>query len=152
MDSETWGKRAGFDIKSIGACLFDPYNFDKDFSISNSFYKALDNPLLGTYTTDIYTQFDLDCIGGPNRKYNLERDIETVKFWNDQSEEAKAAFVNPIDLKEGLILFSDFILSHSDDIKYGQARDICLWSHGSAFDPPIIEYAYHVCRMEVPWF
>ena len=165
-DVESWGTRAGFDLRSIGAVVFDPlnnkvagirefYDFPKNHEELDPalyYYKAVNNPLMGSYSPDHFTQRELDKIDGPHRRYNLRRDPKTVDWWGDQEEDAKAAFKDPIDLKEGLLGFTQFIHSHSKDIQNGQAKDVRVWGHGAAFDPPFLEAVFHAVDLPVPWF
>jgi hypothetical protein len=158
LDTETWGTAPGCDLRSIGACLFDPVTgrvagFDDpliDIGAQFTFHVACNNPLIGTYSRDHLTQAQLDEIGGVYRKYNLTRDPQTVKWWNDQSDEAKASFANPVDLAAALESFRDWL----EPIQYGanaEGEDIRLWSHGPSFDPPILAAAYAACGLSVPW-
>jgi hypothetical protein len=86
LDTETWGTAPGCDLRSIGACLFDPVTgrvagFDDpliDIGAQFTFHVACNNPLIGTYSRDHLTQAQLDEIGGVYRKYNLTRDPQTV--------------------------------------------------------------------------
>lgn len=147
MDTETWGKRAGCDARSIGACVFDPVKGINDRK--ESFYVNLSNPLMGSYSTDHYTQQELDCIGGSHRKYWLHRDPTTVKWWYDQPEEARNAFDNPVDLREGLMVFSRWLASLGFDPKVDNGS--AIWTHGGAYDCPVVEAWYHAVRLPVPW-
>lgn len=163
-DVESWGTRAGYDIRSIGAILFDPFTATIEYPSTyhtspitdhtSVFYTACKNPLIGTYSRDHFTQEDLDKVDGFNRRYDLKRDPKTVSWWHapEQREASKEAFANPMDLKDALMAFSFFILELSEDVRHGQAYDICVWSHGRAFDPNLLEAAFHACGLTVPWF
>jgi hypothetical protein len=169
IDSETWGTRATYDARSLGACVFNPYTgsvgTDAPSGIEprNSpmtFYTALDNPLQGSYSQDHFTQKDLDLIGGGHRRYHLYRDPKTVDFWHAPEQAAAAeAFDNPVDLKKGLIAFSTWLTDvyhRETNFKFANvnplSKDFRFWSHGKAFDPPIIEAWYHAVGLPVPWF
>lgn len=161
LDLKTWGKRPGFDLRSIGACVFDPTtghtpdpnNGGKEFS--DCFYRATDNPLKSGLIDDyipikyrgIETVYD--------RKYPLIRDRETVAWWNDQSAEAQGAFAVPVDLREALRSFTNWLdgVIGSPDMtaKTWDNRDIRIWSHGPSFDVSILEAAYHAVGLPVPW-
>lgn len=141
LDLETWGKKPGCDIRSIGACVFDyktgcnvkPYfEFDPN-SDYKSFYVACDNHLIKNAKR-------LNV-----RRYSLKRDPETVAWWNDQSPEAQAAFTNPIDLKQALKAFSNFIAINTDKNPYR------IWAHGPQFDTTILAAAYDAVGLPVPW-
>lgn len=168
-DLETWGTRAGYDARSIGACVFDPHTWTvagvpwvkqcfpenhEDLDPSLWYYAATDNPLTGWYSPNHHTSMELDMIDGGYRRYNLRRDPKTVQWWHDpeRAEAAATAFANPIDLRAALIGFTSFIHSHSKDIRNGQARDVRVWGHGAAFDPPYLEALFHAVGLEVPWY
>lgn len=152
LDTETWGKRAGFDVRSIGACVFNPYTGevpDKD-SLSNVegspvFYMACDNPLKDhaialQKLSGLYDSQAL-LLDGSYRKYNLKRDPITVGWWAGQPKEAQKAFDNPVDLAEVLSQFDLWLKSHGVDNK--NQNSLRLWTHGAAFDTPITEELYY---------
>lgn len=133
LDLETWGKRAGCDLRSIGATVFHPYQIDAVIPPRNSpaqFYQAVENPVIN----DV-------------REYNLFRDPSTVQWWSEQSAEAQAAFANPVDLLDGLMLFKEWLDQVAPVPKLTR-----IWAHGSHFDIPILEAAFHAVGMESPWF
>lgn len=152
FDTETWGKRAGFDVRSVGACIFNPYtgevpdkNSLANVEGSQVFYMACDNPLrdhavtlqqLGKLSDSQVLKWDCNY-----RKYNLRRDPTTVDWWNGQSAEAQSAFENPVDLAIVLTKFSSWLKSHGVNSK--DQNSVRIWSHGAAFDPPIIEALYY---------
>ena len=166
LDLETWGKRPGCDIRSIGACVFDPtHGVVGGETSQTSFYIACDNP-------------EIDPEYRPEqRKYLLTRDPDTVQWWSEQSDEAQAAFTDPVDLREALVRFAQWLRhvgnpckcidcggdepTHSNDCTYmehefGEGRylppnTVSLWSHGAAFDSPILAAAYAACGLPVPW-
>lgn len=144
LDLETWGKTPGSDIRSIGACVFDPVagnitqplkSWRNNDSDSKLFYLATDNPAM---------------LGLQPRKYPLTRDPQTVQWWNDQSAEAQAAFANPIDLSDALMRFIDWF---HGTIKYDIDRisDVRLWANGPQFDVSILAAAYRACQLPEPW-
>lgn len=156
LDLETWGTRPGCDIRSIGACVFDPVAGITAASGVNAdigvFYVATDNPLVGTYSRDHYTPQQLNEIGGLMRRYTLHRDASTVKWWNEQRAEAQAAFADPIDLKLACASFDKWL----HDVcplapPIGLPPDIRLWAHDPHFDVSILEAVYHAVRLPTPW-
>jgi hypothetical protein len=160
VDTETWGKRPGFDARSLGAVVFNPREGfvrldtrpDIPIGEGHDFYAAFSNKLQGSYSSSHYTQKDLDKLDyttGDSRQYPLKRDNGTVDWWYRQTPEAQAAFVNPIDLREGLMKFSAWLASvgvNPRDEKSG-----ALYAHGAAFDIPIIEAWYYAVDLPVPW-
>lgn len=156
LDLETWGTRPSFDLRSIGACVFDPltgrvgnYRVDGKDAVnhpdnSGVFYIATDNP----------TQDGAGCFYHGDRKYPLKRDPETVAWWNDQSAEAQSAFANPVDLRDALQRFSDWfheVVFNCPIPPSIRREQVSLWSHGPAFDVAILAAAYETCGLQVPW-
>jgi hypothetical protein len=149
LDLETWGTDPGDDIRSIGACVFDPdagtvfdgVGHGKGAALIRPFYIATDNPRRGN--------------GDP--LFDLRRNPETVKWWNDQSEEARAAFENPVRLDEALTRFAEWLVSINPEVRiYGSpqfslCQQIRLWSHGENMDEPILRMAFKAVGLPAPW-
>lgn len=144
MDIETWGTRPGCDIRSIGAVVFHPR---ENGFISERFYVALDNPEV---SEELYTECYLDAESGRRSKYPLHRDPETVEWWADQTSEAQSAFANPVDLKDGLQQFADW-LKERNDYMGGTDEEQRVWTKGPHFDIAILGAAYHAVGLPVPW-
>jgi hypothetical protein len=141
LDLETWGKRPGCDIRSIGACVFQPVA--PHFVHSDgpgTFYMACDNPVIGMMMLPTDTRPD-----GLMRKYPLTRDPDTVQWWSEQSYDAQAAFADPVDLRDALERFRSWIAC------IGDPRTLRLYAHGPQFDCSILEAAYHAVGLPVPW-
>lgn len=141
LDLETWGTEPGCDIRSIGAVEFDPVNSTIEFK--TAFYQAVDNPTLGSmfiehehYYCDVTQKW---------YKFALTHSESTVKWWNEQSDDAKAAFADAIDLDDGLRAFSDWYSA------LGPAQDVTLWCNGPHFDEVILKAVYRACNMVHPW-
>lgn len=159
LDLETWGKRPGCDIRSIGACVFDPetgrVGAEPAPGGCNPFYIACDNPVVATRPG-----MDGDT---PIYKYPLTRDPDTVQWWSEQSDEAQAAFGDAVDLLEGLSRFTHWLADISRDIRLHQNDEngvmphigkwdgLRIWAHGPQFDISILEAAYHAVGLPVPW-
>lgn len=177
LDLETWGTAPGHDLRSIGACVFDPLAdrtaecrtcdgrrrgggvndagdcsdcLNTGIDHGNTFYMATDNPL--TVHPEIGFMNSLE----EWRRYDLDRDPATVQWWNDQSADAQAAFSNPIELSVALLAFADWLCGldggayHTHD-GWRPSPSIRLWSHGPAFDPPILAAAFKAAGMILPW-
>lgn len=148
LDLETWGKRPGMDLRSIGACIFMPKARKGEAIIGGTFYQATNNPYVDW--SDIWsgmpTVFHCEPGRAIPRKYGLQRDPETVAWWNDQSPEAQAAFSNPIDLRDALALFAAWLAQVCPVPSH-----LRLWAHGAAFDPPLLAAAYLATGLPVPW-
>lgn len=65
------------------------------------------------------------------------------KRWNNR--EARPIEIDAHSLEDVLPAFSDFFR------KVGDPKDTCIWSHGAAFDIPILEHAYCCVHGTVPW-
>jgi hypothetical protein len=154
LDLETWGTRPGFDLRSIGACVFAPTTrhggpliHDGSLGTIRPFYVACDNPLAP------------NAMYNDDRKYPLKRDPQTVQWWTEQSDEAQAAFADPIDLRMALDQFGQWLtaLMFPHPVSPWTAfvdpspDTLRLWSHGAAFDPGILAEAYHAVGLPVPW-
>ncbi len=166
LDLETWGKKPGCDLRSIGACVFDPmtaYVGEPDHAYlkaPGTFYQAVDNPVLWDHITKQVDPTDehewqvagcWDATTQRYRKYPLHRDPETVAWWQDQSDEANAAFADPVDLRDGLKMF-DHWLNNLGTVKVPTAPGvITIWAHGPQFDCSILAAAYDACGLPVPW-
>jgi hypothetical protein len=154
LDLETWGTRAGCDIRSIGATVFVAHTGavctpehvqTQPGYASGTFYVAVENwaapehASLPNITGSAWHWDRVDRF----RSYPLWRDPQTVQWWSEQSAEAQGAFSNPVDLAEGLLQFSKWL----DAIEATR-----IWAHGSHFDIPILEAAYHAIGGKAPWY
>lgn len=72
IDIETWGKEPGCQIRSIGAVMFDPFDWSKSM-------------------VEFYC--NVDTIG--QQQLGLTQDPETVDWWARQSWDAQAVFALP---------------------------------------------------------
>ena len=123
LDIETLSTRPNAVILTIGAIKFNRKDPVKDILKMKSIYLRISHD---------------SCV-----KAGLHVDPNTVKWWNEQSKEARyEALENNerIDLKDGLILLTKFV----KDSK-------CIWANSPNFDCVILENAYRECGLEVPW-
>lgn len=172
IDLETWGKKPGNDLRSVGACLFDPITGElpqspdgEGMDDATMFYVATDNPIwheavfsLDERAMEYHTHYD--ATSDAWRKYPLTRDPETVEWWNspDRAIAAGEPFLNPVDLRNALHTFADWlhhvsgrIDPYSPGVNYVPVQCIALWSHGPAFDVAILAAAYEAVGLPVPW-
>lgn len=159
IDLETWGKRPGCDLRSIGACVFATHNRHGDSLVHDGslgtikpFYIATDNPRvagIGERAADI----GFKVAPAEYRKYPLHRDPETVQWWSEQSDEAQAAFTDPVDLRDALERFTMWLntICTPDSVPPPNGHDIRIWSHGPQFDISILAAAYEAVGLPVPW-
>lgn len=168
LDLETWGTEPGCDIRSIGACVFDPVaGWVADMEVATdeqqhpgTFYIACDNPEVDTFRQQVGPGEYIDTPHYGERyrlKYPLHRDPRTVQWWSEQSEAAQAAFADPVDLRVALRRLAQWMCGLvNGDIFYpvdedSTGLDIRLWSHGAHFDGPILAAAYKAVGLPVPW-
>lgn len=125
VDLETLGRRAGCVIVSIGAVKFDPVTGFVD--TDNSFYRAI--------TVESAMRFGLTIDPG------------TLKWWMQQSKEARAVFNDPdaVTIQQALVEFAEWV---ADDGEYGAVK---MWGNGASFDNPILSAAYEAVDIITPW-
>lgn len=82
-----------------------------------------------------------DCI-----KYGLHVCPNTLKWWESQSEEAKAALKDPepIPLYDALFQFRAYV-------KMNSGKNRTLWGNGATFDNMILASAYEAVGMKFPF-
>ena len=122
LDIETLGTKPGCIIRSIGACVFAPGG---SIPLGNTFYANVDRA---------------SC-----EAFGLVADPETEKWWEQQSEAAKAALtIDPRPLDDVLLDFEDW---------WRKNRGVEVWCHGATFDAPIVEAAYAAAfgGSKAPW-
>lgn len=182
LDLETWGTTPGSDLRSIGACVFDPQRgtiadgpVDQSETPDKSqfFYIATNNPAarldpspppgIREITTNDGTTVYWDGVNA-YRQCPLTRNPRTVVWWSEQSDEAQAAFTDPVDLREALVQFGKWLTRlapetdavtdypwFATDKQMPRKCEFKIWSHGAAFDPPILAAAYEAVGLPVPW-
>lgn len=157
LDLETWGTAPGCDIRSIGACVFDPVGgyvagwdagADGGFrdALGDTFYIATSNPR-GYWGSGINRErFYATDRPSDRLMYPLKRDSKTEQWWSEQSAEAQAAFENPVDLRIALSRFSVWLVDVCPN-----PSDLRLWAHGPVFDVSILAAAYEAVGDSAPW-
>lgn len=125
LDLETTGTKVGCAPVSIGAvklCASTLYIDEK-----NSFYRAI----------------DLES----SMRFGLGVSPSTIKWWMQQSEEARAVFNDPnaVGLQQALVEFAEWVAEDGD---YSEVQ---VWGNGAGFDQPILEHAYAVVDIIQPW-
>ena len=146
LDLETWGTKPGCDLRSIGACYFDPENgVVAEPDTIGTFYVATENPR-GYWGSGPSRDRFYRTEASFKTKYPLKRDTPTVQWWSEQSEEAQGAFEKPVDLKDALSRFSRWFNDTTPD-----ATNIRFWAHSPQFDVTILAAAYDAVGLDVPW-
>ena len=122
LDLETFGTKPGSVIISIGACAFDAH----DDVIRTTCHLAID--------------------AADSQRHGLRLDADTVLWWMDPARDdarKQLAALPVIDLDSALIGFAGWL------DQFG--HDWVLWGNGSEFDNALLQTAYEVCGIPVPW-
>lgn len=141
IDLETWGLAPGRALRSIGAAVTMP--FDVHGMAARVFKVNI-------------TLESCEAAG-------LTRDPETIKWWEDQADAAKAAAVkDAVPLEQALINFSYWLtalLQEAEESGYSQEfgdRRTCPVEirpsgNGAMIDVGMLEAAYSAASMTAPW-
>lgn len=120
LDIETLGTGSNSLVLSIGAVEFSLSGATfRQFSVNLPILEQIINP-------------------------TVEVDIDTIKWWKAQSEEAKKALLNKKpckSVKEGLKAFHDFIKAFENPV---------IWGNGCAFDNVILRNLFKSFNLEFP--
>jgi len=76
-------------------------------------------------------------------KLGMDINQNTVEWWSKQSKESKyEVFENKdrFDIKDALLKISSFLKGHKN-----------IWAHSPNFDIIILENAYNMCGLDIPW-
>jgi hypothetical protein len=122
LDLETFGTKPGSVIISIGACAFDAHGD----TIDKTCHLAID--------------------AADSQRHGLRIDAGTVLWWMaPERDEARRrlATLPVIDLDSALLGFAGWL------DQFG--HDWLLWGHGANFDNALLQTAYEVCGIPVPW-
>ena len=115
LDLETMGTASDSAIIAIGAVKFT------DTAVLEKFY------------VNVSLQSCIDV--------GLKIDGDTVMWWMQQSEEARASFTdNAVHINLALQMFSKWING-----------DKQVWGNGASFDNAILSSAYSKCQLSQPW-
>ncbi len=131
LDIETFATNATAPIRSIGAVAFlenETNTFDE--LLANSFYV---NILDQSYDTlQVRNVF--------------KNNPKTEKFWAEQAEEARNAFLSPepVDILSALQLLSDWVGKTLGEKGH-------VWANPPTFDLVIINQHYHHFGLEIPY-
>lgn len=99
----------------------------------------------------IYRKFEVNVDIEDCQKHGLQIDASTVKFWLNQSNEAKKrvfyAFARP--LSRALNHLYEFV--HEDDTFAVSAENIIMWANSPSFDLEILKNAYKKTGSDFFW-
>ena len=131
IDIQTLGKSPGSIILSIGAVNFD---IEKD-EILGEFYAVIDleSSIHNGLTVDSSTLLWWMSDDQQEARNNI------LKAYEDEDEDV-------YDLCEALVDISDFIESGRE-----KNKDLRVWANPPTFDLMILESAFDVMYMEIPW-
>lgn len=122
VDLETWGRRPGSAIRSIGACVFTPEGLGATFYVNVS---RAEQELLG-----------------------LEVEPETANWWSNQSAAAREALeVGQLPVSDALRLFAQWL---EEDVGSSE-KTLRLWGNGAAFDNAILAEVHARAGKPKPW-
>ena len=129
IDLETWGKKPGCAIRSIGASVWDNMTGQQV-------------PGSPTFYVNVCKKSCFDK--------GLTFDADTVHWWEQQGDAAKAALeVDQVSLTQALndlrCWYGHVINAHGDG--YG----VSVWGNGKEFDVSILESCYAAIHQRAPW-
>jgi len=129
VDLETLSTRTNARIIAIGAVKFSA----KD-GIYSKFYQAVTAPAA-----------EILLHSGDLEGFNVS--AETLVWWSEQSDEARAVFSDPnaVPIAPALESFTSWALEGTEK------ADVIVWGNGAAFDNAILSTAYTLCALEQPW-
>lgn len=114
IDLETMATTPNCAIVSIGAVIFEP----RANVITDGMF---------------YEELDWEC-------QDRYRNKETMKWWAEQSNEARSSLAGLEELKSCLEAFARWL-----------PKDAKVWGNGSIFDIAILEDAYRQYKLPIPW-
>ena len=127
IDLETWGKKPGCAIRSIGASVWD----------NTTGKRVPDAPLLYVNVCK-KSCFDKGLIF----------DSDTVRWWEKQGEEAqKALETHQVSLTEAL----DRLRRYVTEVETLAGDNVEVWGNGKEFDISILEACYAAVHQRAPW-
>ena len=127
IDLETWGKKPGCAIRSIGASVWD----------NTTGKRVLYAPL---FYVNVCKKSCFDK--------GLTFDADTVRWWEKQGEEAqKALEPHQVSLTEAL----DRLRRYVTEVETLVGDNVEVWGNGKEFDISILEACYAVIHQRAPW-
>lgn len=125
IDLETWGKKPGCAIRSIGASVWDNMTGQQ---VGPTFYANVCKK----------SCFDK----------GLTFDADIVRWWEQQGDAAKAALEdNQMDITRAL----SALRSWYHDVISTHGRHVSVWGNGKEFDVSILEACYAAIHQPAPW-
>lgn len=128
IDLETLGAGPDAAIVEIGFCAFE-------------LGPRADEGALGGRSWSLYVDAD-DCV-----RRGLRIDAAAVRWWMDQSALARQRIAHPPEPPQPL----EEALGDLAAIVEGLGKLDGIWSHGAAFDQPVLASAFRACGLLLPW-
>jgi len=126
IDVETLGSGPRAAIIAIGACAWEHTTI-----LPHTFYQRID-------------------FGSAVRRGEVDGD--TIAWWFQQSDAARAAFLPPRGERwPHLPAALGRLWSYYKDVCELAAMNVPVWGNGAGFDITILEQAYTACDLEKPW-
>lgn len=94
-------------------------------------------------STEIGDKFAANVNLASSLMLGLHVDPNTVEWWSNR--EHGHLMANPKPLAFVVSMFRDWFLSGPD------GKEANIWSHGAAFDVPVLDSSYRACGIAVPW-
>ena len=127
IDLETWGKKPGCAIRSIGASLWDNMTGQQV-------------PGSPTFYVNVCKKSCFDK--------GLTFDANTVRWWEQQGDAAKVALEdNQMDITRAL----SELRAWYHAVIHTHGRHVSVWGNGKEFDVSILEACYAAIRQPAPW-
>lgn len=127
IDLETWGKKPGCAIRSIGASVWDNMT-GQQVPGSTSFY------------VNVCKKSCFDK--------GLTFDADTVRWWEQQGDVAKVALEdNQMDITRAL----SELRAWYHAVIHTHGRHASVWGNGKEFDVSILEACYAAVHQPAPW-
>lgn len=123
IDLETMGTLPGCAVVGIGAVVV-----------------GADNEIGNTFSEQITLE--------SNVAHGLRLEPDTVRWWLDQSDIARASIIGAsASLQSALIRFDDFL----NDACEGERHRLRVWGFGSDFDNAVLAAAYRAVGFDIGW-
>ena len=127
IDLETWGKKPGCAIRSIGASVWDNMTGQQV-------------PGSPTFYVNVCKKSCFDK--------GLTFDADTVRWWEHQGDAAKAALDdNQMDITRAL----SELRAWYNAVIHTHGRHVSVWGNGKEFDVSILEACYAAVHQPAPW-
>lgn len=141
VDLETLGNKPGCSIISIGAVMFD----EDTGQLGATFYVTISRE--------------------SNIRYGLVEDEATLKWWGEQSSEARTLLnevrMGGTPLPQALAMFTEFLVTtqytdwvYKDQMTLEKSKimdRLTMWGNGADFDNAILAVAYDKVNGVPPW-